>query len=183
MPPTPIQSIVQSPTDNGGDRGGVQPGSAKWLAFKATQLHYLFALEHVGEVVQAREVTHVPFTQPWFCGAITLRGVLHGVINLAAFLYLGDHYTKATPHGYRLHADEKADQLVTINPALNCPCALMVGSLQGLRNPGDFPAEAEIGSSQSPLLVGIRRDRMNARWLEVDLPALVASVRSRSIMA
>ena len=178
-----MHSIVQSPTDTGDDRGGAQPGSTKWLAFKAAQLHYLFALEHVGEVVQAREITHVPFTQPWFCGAITMRGVLHGVINLASFLYLGDQYNNATPHGCRLSVDEKADQLVTINPALNCPCALVVGSLQGLRKPGDFPGEAETSSSQSPLLVGIRRDRMHARWLEVDLPALVASVRSRSIKA
>ena len=178
-----MQAGLRGASDQAGEPGRTQSGSAQWLAFAASHRRYLFALEHVGEVLQARDITKIPFTQPWFCGAVNVRGVLHGVIDLEAFLSLGGNAQDGIPHRSRVHANANSDHMVTFNAALNWPCALAAGSLQGLRSPADFPGATDDGSAESPLLIGIRRDTLNARWLEVDLPAVVASARARGITA
>ena len=156
-----------------------QPGAAKWLAFQAAHLRYLFAIEHVGQVLQAQEVTKIPFTQPWFRGVINVRGVLHGVIDLAGFLSLGPGSDPATHTG--APDDTGADHLVTLGASLNWPCALLAGALRGLRGPQDFP-EAPAGDvGAHPLVLGVRRDALNTPWMEISLPSLLASVRTRSI--
>ena len=161
----------------------MQQGAAKWLAFKAPQQHYLFALEHIGQVLQVQNITRVPFTQHWFRGAINVRGVLHGVIDLATFLSLGRIHSSGSSYKPGSHTDNGSDHLVTVSAGLNWPCALVVGSLQGLRNPTNFSGESHDDVAHNPLLIGIHRDPLNTRWMEVNLPALVASVRSNSIQA
>ena len=183
MTSTPVHAGILTTPEGSGDSVPMQPGAAKWLAFKAPQQHYLFALEHIGQVLQAQVITQVPFTQHWFRGAINVRGVLHAVIDLAAFLSLGETQSNRPPHQHSSHTDTGSGHLVTVSAALNWPCALVVGSLQGLRNPTNFLGESEDDVADKPLLVGIHRDPLNTRWMEVDLPALVASVRSHSIQA
>lgn len=179
----PVPAGNENTSEEGGDSATTQLGSAKWLAFKAPQQHYLFALEHIGQVLQVREITRVPFTHAWFRGVINVRGVLHGVVDLAAFLSPGRAQNTSPSHKLVASADNGGDHLVTVGAALNWPCALVAGSLQGLRNPSNFPGGSEEVVADKPLLIGIRRDPLNTRWMEVNLPALVASVRANSIQA
>ena len=183
MSSTPVHAVMQKTSEGSGDSVLTQPGTAKWLAFKAPQQHYLFAIEHIGQVLQAQNITRVPFTQHWFCGAINVRGVLHGVIDLAAFLSPSRAQTSRSINKTGSHTDTGSDHLVTVSAALNWPCALAVGSLQGLRSPTNFSGRSDDDVADNPLLIGIHRDPLNTRWVEVNLPALVASVRSNSIQA
>lgn len=186
MNPPPVQPATPSPADSRDGMERTLPGAAKWLGFSAPPLRYLFALEHIGEVLPARALTKIPFTQPWFCGAVSVRGVLHGVIDLAALLSLadGDDTDAAHPQApSRPQAETSGNHLVTISAALNWPCALVVGSLQGLRNPADFPGVIENISAGRRLLLAVRHDTLDAQWLEIDVPAVVALMRSLGIQA
>ena len=180
---TPVHAGIPETPVSRDDSVQVQSGAAKWLAFQAPQQHYLFALEHIGQVLQAQVITRVPFTQHWFCGAINVRGVLHAVIDLAAFLALGDAQSNKSSYQHGSLADTGSAHLVTLSAALDWPCALVAGSLQGLRNPTNFLGASADDVVDHPLLAGLHRDPLNRRWMEVNLPALVASVRSHSIQA
>lgn len=60
--------------------------SASKLGFLAGGRHWLVDLGQVNEVVAAGEVTPVPWAQPWFIGVVSVRGVLYGCTDLAAFV-------------------------------------------------------------------------------------------------
>ena len=186
MQAAPAHAPTPTPVHTDDEFGRPQPGTAKWLAFTAPPWRYLFALEHVGEVLPAREISAVPFTQPWFCGATNVRGVLHGVVDLSLFLSLYKARSAETRHPTRqpaLYAETRSEHLVTISASMNWPCALLAGSLQGLRNPTDFPSVTQDGAGDSSLLIAIRHDPAGAQWLELDLPAVVMSMRSQGIQA
>lgn len=144
---------------------------AKWLACIAPQHRYLFALEHTGEVIRGATITKLPFTHAWFCGLISVRGKLHGVIDLPGFL--------ATHQADR--PQEVSGCIVTLGAALGLPCGLVVGKLEGLRSPGDFQRVSSRLVDHSPLISGVYRDPGDSQWLEVNLIDLVASAMERSI--
>ena len=95
-----------------------------WLALEAGGLALLVPLREAGGIFPAGSLLTLPHTQPWFLGVTTLRGAVHGVVDLAGFL--------GRPSG-PLPAD--GAWLVSLSPSLGCPCALRVQRLLGLRHP------------------------------------------------
>ena len=154
---------------------------AKWLACMAPQHRYLFALEHTGEVIRGATITKLPFTHAWFCGLISVRGKLHGVIDLPGFLatHQGDMPQESSGLEHPVH--EVSGCIVTLGAVLGLPCGLVVGKLEGLRSPGDFQRVASRLGDHGPLISGIYRDPADRQWLEVNLIDLVASAMARSI--
>lgn len=139
--------------------------AASWLAVHAGPYRLLLPLEQAGEIFNAGRILAVPHTQAWFAGVANLRGGLHGVVDLAAFLGLR---APALPESVREHA-----RLVALNPALGAQCALLVERLAGLRLPEQLERLEDGDDASRPAFAGpVWRDRDGRLWQELDLAAL-----------
>jgi twitching motility protein PilI len=147
--------------------------ASSWLAVECAGAGLLMPLATAGEIFPAGALLPVPHTQPWFLGVANLRGGLHGVVDLAAFLGL------RTP----LAPDTVRDQarLLAFNPSLGSHCAVLIDRLAGLRSRQQLQpdtAEPERSASpESPALPafaagGRWRDADGRVWQEIDLAAL-----------
>ncbi len=167
-----------------------------WLAVEGAGLGMLLPLETAGEIfplTALTALTPVHHTQPWFLGVANLRGQLHGVVDLAAFLGL------RPPQ--RLDALREQSQIVAFNPRTGAHCAVLVDRLSGLRSEDQLTAEAGEASDasraghqpvpQDPPAASVRpafatarwRDSAGRSWQEIDLSALAHHPRFRSIAA
>lgn len=137
---------------------------AAWLAVECGPHGLLFPLQTAGEIFPAGLVLPLPHAQPWFVGVANLRGSIHGVVDLAGFLGLQAWTTP--PEGA---------MLVSLNPALGSPCALLVQRLAGLRHAPQMQREPD-DAAPRPGFAGARwRDAQGRVWQEIDLAALSRS--------
>lgn len=136
------------------------PQAANWLAVECAGLGLLLPLKQSGEIFTPVPLQAVPYTQPWMLGVANLRGGLHTVVDLAAFLGLRGPIPMTSAH-----------RLVSINPDLGINCALLVDQLLGLR--GDEQLQAEPDVAGHPDFAPARmRDGQGRRWQVLDLDAL-----------
>jgi twitching motility protein PilI len=143
-------------------RTQVRPTS--WLAVECAGHGLLFPLAQAGEIFSLVPLLAVPHTQPWFAGVANLRGGLHGVVDLAAFL---DLRRAPLPEAAR-----EQQRLVALNPSLGLNCALLVDRLAGLRSADQLAGEAD-GVDARPSFAGLRwRDRDGRAWQEIVLSSL-----------
>ena len=142
--------------------------TANWLAVECGGRGFLFALAQAGEIFPLASLKPVPHTQSWFAGVANLRGGLHGVVDLAAFLGLRGP-ALSLPDAVREHA-----RLVALNPSLGAQCALLVDRLAGLRLPGQLERQALPDEAAArPAFAGPEwRDADGRAWQEIDLSAL-----------
>jgi twitching motility protein PilI len=136
------------------------PG-ASWLAVECAGRGLLLPLADAGEIFAMTALLPVAHTRPWFLGVANLRGGLHGVVDLAAFLDFG-------------RPDRSRDEarLVAFNAALDINCALLVDRLAGLRSVGELAATAT-PAQPLPSFVGSGfRDQAGQHWQELHLSAL-----------
>jgi twitching motility protein PilI len=139
--------------------------TANWLAVETAGQGFLFGLAHAGEIFPLSTLKAVPHTHSWFVGVANLRGGLHGVVDLAAFLGLRP---PTLPESVREHA-----RLVALNPALGAQCALLVERLAGLRLPGQLERLPDPDDAPRPAFAGaVWRDADGRLWQELDLAAL-----------
>lgn len=137
-----------------------------WLAVECAGHGLLFPLEQAGEIFDAGAVMAVPHTRPWFAGVANLRGGLHGVVDLAAFLGLRTRVVGEPPR--------EGARLIALNPALSVNCALLVDRLAGLRRGEDLTGE-DSAPSPRPGFAGMRWRESGGRvWQEIELAALAA---------
>ncbi len=146
-----------------------------WLAVECAGIGLLVPLAGAGEIFAVGPVLPVPHTQSWFVGVANLRGGLHGVVDLAAFLGL------RAPHA----ADAAREQarLLALNAALGSHSALLVDRLAGLRSGEQLAAEADDGAERPPFARGRWRDAEGRVWQEIDLAALARNERFLAIAA
>lgn len=144
-----------------------QTQRASWLAVECGGQGLLFPLASAGEIFPVPVLMPVPHTQPWFLGAANLRGGLHGVVDLAAFLGL---------RGARGVGEPMRDgaRVLALNAALGGHCALLVDRLAGLRHAEQLHAQPH-EAGRRPQFAGPRwRDDSGRVWQEIDLAALAA---------
>ena len=142
-----------------------EPRAAAWLAVESGGQGLLVALPTAGEIFSVAPIRPVPHTVPWFVGVANLRGQLHGVVDLAAFL--GLRPTVSAPDSVREHA-----RLLALNVNLGSHCALLIEKLAGLRSAEQLTAEPA-SEARRPSFAGARwRDADGRVWQEIDLPAL-----------
>ena len=153
-----------------------------WLAVECAGLGVLLPLASAGEIFPLGPLTPVPHTEAWFLGVANLRGGLHGVVELAAFLGLRAPLA--------LEALREQSRIVAFNPAQGAHCAVLVDKLAGLRSTNQLTAEgsAEAGSNapaeSRPVFAGtLWRDADGRRWQEIDLSALARNRRFLAIAA
>jgi twitching motility protein PilI len=152
--------------------------AVSWLAVECAGAGLLVPLATAGEIFPAGALMPVPHTRPWFLGVANLRGGLHGVVDLAAFLGL-------RPPLARDAVREQA-RLLAFNPRLGSHCAVLVDRLAGLRSrqqlqPDTDPAEA---APRPEFAAGGRwRDADGRAWQEIDLAALARHEQFLAIAA
>ncbi|MCY7316016.1 MAG: chemotaxis protein CheW [Rubrivivax sp.] len=135
-----------------------------WLAVECAGHGLLMPLATAGEIFPAGALLAVPHTQPWFLGVANLRGGLHGVVDLAAFLGLRAPLPRDA-------AREQA-RLLALNPELGSHSAVLVDRLAGLRSAGQLTADSGDGKPRPAFAPAHWRDAEGRRWQEIDLAAL-----------
>ena len=143
-----------------------QARPASWLAVECRGHGLLFPLQQAGEIFSMVPLMPVPHTRPWFAGVANLRGGLHGVVDLGAFLGVPGRSAVAV-EGARDQA-----RLIALNPSIGLNCALLVDRLAGLRSAEQLqPDSAEAGPR--PSFAGARwRDNGGRPWQEILLSSL-----------
>lgn len=150
--------------------------STAWLAVNAGLGNYLFPLVQSGEIFPLANLQPVPYCQSWFAGVVNLRGGLFGVVELAGFIAQGTSPLRSE------QALAEAS-VITLHPALDVNCALMVDSLAGLRNPDAF-ADSAPPEAQAPAFFGNRyTDPRGVQWQEINLQLLALHPQFLSISA
>ncbi len=144
-------------------RTDVRPLS--WLAVECAGAGLLVPLPTAGEIFSVGPVLPVPHTQNWFMGVANLRGGLHGVVDLGAFLGLRAPIAR--------DAVREQARLVAFNARQGSHCAVLVDRLAGLRSPEQLSAEPGAADDTRPAFAGARwRDADGRVWQEIDLAAL-----------
>ncbi len=139
--------------------------SVSWLAVECGGLGLLFPLPTAGEIFPVGTLLPVPHTQRWFMGVANLRGGLHGVVDLAAFLGL-------RPPIARDAVREQA-RLLALNARTGASCAVLVDRLAGLRSAEQMQPEPDDATAARPNFAAARwRDPAGRVWQEIDLAAL-----------
>ena len=139
-----------------------QPSAASWLAVECAGRGLLLPLADAGEIFAMTAVVPVAHVMPWFLGVANLRGGLHGVVDLAAFLGLR-----------RSGGGRDEARLVALNAALGINAALLVDRLAGLRGSAQLVAADDAPAQPLPAFVGGRyRDEAGRRWQELRLSEL-----------
>lgn len=137
---------------------------AAWLALECEGLGLLVPLPTAGEIFPVGALKPVPHTQPWFLGVANLRGGLHGVADLAAFLGL-----RAPLPAERL---QEPCRLLSFNAATASHCAVLVDRLAGLRSAEQLQAEPPDGRPRPGFAAARWRDADGRVWQEIDLGML-----------
>jgi twitching motility protein PilI len=143
-----------------------QARPVSWLAVECRGQGLLFPLQQAGEIFSLVPLLPVPHTRPWFAGVANLRGGLHGVVDLGAFLGMPGR-AAALAEGVRDQA-----RLVAFNPAIGLNCALLVDRLAGLRSAEQLQPDTQ-DDGRRPAFAGQRlRDADGRAWQEIVLSSL-----------
>ncbi len=150
--------------------------AVSWLAVECAGLGVLVPLPSAGEIFAVGVVLPVPHTQNWFMGVANLRGGLHGVVDLAAFLGLRAPIAR--------DAVREQARLLAFNARQGSHCAVLVDRLAGLRSAEQLTAQAHGDDEVRPAFAGARwRDSDGRVWQEIDLAALARHEQFLAISA
>jgi twitching motility protein PilI len=150
---------------------------SSWLAVECAGLGLLMPLPTAGEIFPLSALLPVPHTQAWFLGVANLRGGLHGVVDLAAFLGL------RAP----LSADANREQarFLALNPKQGAHCAVLIDRLAGLRSADQLKAvvNSPAQAHQPAFALAHWADAEGRIWQEFDLAALARNEQFLAIAA
>ncbi|MDE2370057.1 MAG: chemotaxis protein CheW [Burkholderiales bacterium] len=146
-----------------------------WLAVECAGLGLLVPLPTAGEIFPVGTLLPVPHTQPWFLGVTNLRGGMHGVVDLAAFLGLR---APTAPDAMREGA-----QLLAFNAVQGAHCAILIDRLSGLRSAAQLAALPDEGPARPAFAAARWRDDAGRVWQEIDLAALAHNEQFLAIAA
>ncbi|MEY4766279.1 MAG: hypothetical protein RI907_2952 [Pseudomonadota bacterium] len=143
-----------------------------FLAVEIAGHGFLLPLDQVGEIFPLSAIQDVPHCQAWFRGVANLRGQLHGVVDLAAYLGLPGRGPRRLPTETTMR---DAGRLIAFNAGLQMNAALWIDRLMGLRNPQNLKAGDGTAEPGRPHFIGATwQDDQDRSWYELDLAALVA---------
>ncbi len=146
-----------------------------WLAVECAGQGFLVPLPSAGEIFPVGKLLPVPHTHAWFMGVANLRGGLHGVVDLAAFLGL------RAPTA--IDSVREQSQLLAFNANQGAHCAVLVDKLAGLRSEAQLTAMPSDGALRPVFAVARWRDADGRVWQEIDLGALARNEQYLAIAA
>jgi twitching motility protein PilI len=150
-----------------------------WLAVESAGMGLLLPLPSAGEIFPLGVLLPVPHTQAWFLGVANLRGGLHGVVDLAAFLGLRAPMSLATLGS----SAREQSQVIAFNPSQGSHCAVLVDRLAGLRSADQLVQVADEAQGRPAFAVASWRDEAGQVWQEIDLGALARNEQFLAIAA
>ena len=153
--------------------------TATWLAVEAGDRRYLLPLVQSGEIFPWSALQRVPYTKPWYAGVASLRGGLHGVIDLAR-LVGSSAPVLPSPTGERVTSESR---LVSLHAALGVNAVIWIDRLLGLRNPSMFSAVGDAPANSPGYFTRSLVDLQGQSWQEIDLQALVTEPEFLAIAA
>lgn len=154
-----------------------EAATASWLAVEARGQRYLFPLVQAGEIFPWAAVQFVPYTKPWYAGVASLRGGLHGVVDLGRLV---DRSSDPAQAAERVTSESR---LVSLHTALGVNAVLWIDRLLGLRNPAMFNALGEAPAMAPAYFSRCLIDHQGLSWQELDLQALAAEPEFLTIAA
>ncbi len=137
---------------------------ASKLGFQVGSDNWFVTLQQVNEVIPVPVTVPVPLTQSWFRGVGNVRGNLYSMVDFSAF-----QGGEAIPTGMERRVILVSDRLIG-------GAGLLVSRMLGLRNPEQFKA-LDRPAGAPAWMAGVFSDAGGARWMELDLPALVREPR------
>ena len=146
-----------------------------WLAVECAGQGLLVPLPTAGEIFPVGTLLPVPHTQPWFMGVANLRGGMHGVVELAAFLGLRAPLAR--------EAVREGARLLAFNANVGPHCAVLVDRLAGLRSAAQLTAEPADEVTRPAFAGAVYVDGDGRRWQELDLAALARNEQFLAIAA
>jgi len=102
------------------------PAVDSYLGLQVGARHWLLPLAQAGEVIEMRQPSRVPLTQPWYAGLVNARGNLLGVIDFG--LFCGDGATPLQP----------GSKIVVLSREAERACGILATRVLGLRHAGDL---------------------------------------------
>lgn len=146
-----------------------------WLALQCAGADLLVPLSTAGEIFPVSRLLPLPHTQGWFLGVANLRGAVHGVVDLGAFLGLRPPVA--------VDALREQARLLALNARHGAHCALLIDRLAGLRRADQLTPEADDGVERPAFAGGRWRDENGRIWQEIDLAALARDDQFLTIAA
>ena len=123
---------------------GVQIAGRNWLV----------ELADIGEVLPLPKLIGVPFTKPWFCGVVNVRGNLFSVADMAAY----------QQNGTASRDSHNRVMLIAERYAFNA--ALLVDRVLGLRDARKWQSSEVDGQIEY-------QDELGTRWHKLDVQGLL----------
>lgn len=154
-----------------------EAATASWLAVEAGGKRFLLPLVQAGEIFPWSTVQAVPYTKPWYLGVASLRGGLHGVVDLAR-LVIAEAAGSAP-----LERITSESRLVSFHHALGINAVLLIDRLLGLRNPANFSTLAQVPEGAPAYFSRSLIDNQGQTWQEVDLQGLATEPEFLAIAA
>lgn len=154
--------------------------TASWLAVEAGGQRYLLPLVQSGEIFPWATVQAVPYTKPWFVGVASLRGGLHGVVDLVRLV---GQESGALPLASLEERVTSEARLVSLHAALGINAVLWIDRLQGLRSPQGFSSLGEKPEGSPVYFARSLVDHQGVAWQELDLLELTAEPEFMAIAA
>jgi len=139
----------------------VSDAASSKLGFVAGGRNWLVNLDQVNEVVTVPSLTEAPWAQPWFVGVASVRGVLYGCTDLAAFIGL----TEPMPAG--------ESRLLLVHPRFGVNAALRIERALGLRALSELRPEP-MPQTAAAWEIACWRGADDQIWAEISMQNLVA---------
>lgn len=146
--------------------------TASWLGVRIGGLPVLLPLQQSGEIYPMTDIAPMPYAKPWFLGVASLRGNIHGVVDLQPFLEgAGAGAAGAQP----AQSERMRQRLVAVNEALGVNVVLRVDSLEGLRGRDAFERSAPPAADAPAYFGSTFVDGQNVTWQEINFQVLSQS--------
>lgn len=156
-----------------------EAATASWLAVEAAGHRFLIPLVQSGEIFPWTNLQVVPYTKAWYVGVASLRGGLHGVVDLGLLAGL----VTAVAPGRVTDRVNSESRLVSLHTALGVNAVLWIDRLMGLRNPSMFSAVQEAAAEAPPWFARRLTDPQGNLWQELNLQALATDAEFLAIAA
>lgn len=138
--------------------------TASKLGFLAGGRNWLTDLTEINEVVTVSEVTPVPWAKAWFAGLASVRGMVYGCTDLAAFIGLPQDPGRGD------------SRLLLAHPRFGVNAAIRVERTLGLRSLAQMsPLPPQ--QDDSEWIKARWRDADGVDWTEISMEKLVTSPR------
>ena len=157
--------------------------TAAWLAVECNGSRYLLPLVQSGEIFPWSIVQRVPYTKPWYLGVASLRGGLHGVIDLAALVKSATPDAAPGALGGQSDRVTSESRLVSLHTALGVNAVIWIDRLLGLRSAAMFSGFGPRPDGTPAYFNRSLTDNQGLLWQELDLQVLVGEPEFLAIVA